>query len=578
MSKDKREVWAADFETTTNPLDCRVWAWGIANVNKAKTAADVLMGNTLAGFIDFVSKTSSIVYFHNLAFDARFILDWIFRSGYTLSTEKKLAKNTFSVLINHMGAFYSVTVCWANGKRTEFRDSLKKLPMKVSRIAKAFKLAEEKGTLDYKTFRAVGHELTEDEKAYLASDVIIIAMALKLQFDNGLDRLTVGADALNEYKQLMTMNHFNRFFPVLSEAMDRDIRQAYRGGFTLAPKKYQGKRTRSGRVYDVNSLYPAVMYKEILPYGEPRWVDGLPVKDKTYNLFIVSITFTAKLKKDHIPCIQIKNNLRFSSTEYQEKITDPVTLMVTNVDLALWQEHYHLNILSYNGGWQFTGANGFFNEYIDKWMSIKANSSGGMRELAKLQLNSLYGKFAKNPNVTGKIPVFEDNIVKLKLGPEETTDPCYTAMGVFITAYAREITIRAAQQHYDDFAYADTDSLHLLIDEDPLTLDIDPHKMGAWKFEYAFDEALFVRAKCYTERVTGDAHTAENCPMEQLATPVAHGPHCNHVTHIAGAPENIVNRMDFDSFFEGNQLDGKLVPKTVPGGIVLTETTFTMHL
>ena len=34
MSKKKepKEIWACDFETTTDPLDCRVWAWGASFV------------------------------------------------------------------------------------------------------------------------------------------------------------------------------------------------------------------------------------------------------------------------------------------------------------------------------------------------------------------------------------------------------------------------------------------------------------------------------------------------------------------------------------------------------------------
>ena len=30
--KRKNEVWSCDFETTTEPNDCRVWAWGASNV------------------------------------------------------------------------------------------------------------------------------------------------------------------------------------------------------------------------------------------------------------------------------------------------------------------------------------------------------------------------------------------------------------------------------------------------------------------------------------------------------------------------------------------------------------------
>ena len=230
----------------------------------------------------------------------------------------------------------------------------------------------------------------------------------------------------------------------------------------------------------------------------------------------------------------------------------------TNVDLALWKEHYDLDILAYNGGWLFHGVTGLFTEYIDKWMEVKANNDGGLRALAKLMLNSLYGKFATNPNVTPKIPVFDDenNVVKLVTGAEETRDPVYTAMGVFITAYARDVTIRAAQEHYDVFAYADTDSLHLLIDEDPEGLDVDPNKLGAWKREYAFESALFVRAKAYIEKLFDGTH----------------------VTHVAGLPDRIADQLTIDDFVGGLRFTGKLQPKRVPGGIVLVDVGFTMNM
>ena len=240
--------------------------------------------------------------------------------------------------------------------------------------------------------------------------------------------------------------------------------------------------------------------------------------------------------------------------------------MITNVDLALWQEHYDMEILSYNGGWMFQGVQGVFCDYIDKWMEVKANNEGGLRDIAKLMLNSLYGKFATNPDVTPKIPVFEDGVVKLRLGPEETRNPVYTAMGVFITAYARDYTIRAAQQHYDVFAYADTDSLHLLIDGDPDTLDVDPNKLGAWKFEYAFDSALFVRAKAYIEHlVPGQGKINDKHPS-------------GYVTHIAGLPDKVAEKLSFEDFTNGRVFEGKLVPKRVPGGIVLQDAGFTLNL
>jgi hypothetical protein len=65
--------------------------------------------------------------------------------------------------------------------------------------------------------------------------------------------------------------------------------------------------------------------------------------------------------------------------------------------MDLFLEHYKVYNLEYICGYMFKKCTGIFNPYIDHWMEIKANSEGGTRQLAKLMLNSLYGKFATNP-------------------------------------------------------------------------------------------------------------------------------------------------------------------------------------
>jgi hypothetical protein len=293
-----------------------------------------------------------------------------------------------------------------------------------------------------------------------------------------------------------------------------------------------------------------------MPYGEPKYFTGEPKPDADWSLYIVAITFTASLKPGYIPCIQVKGSPFFTASEYQSEISDPVTMICTSIDLALWQDHYDMDIMAWEGGWYFRSITGVFCDYIDKWMKVKAEAQDGLRTIAKLHLNSLYGKFATNPNVTPKIPVLKDGVVSLVVGDEEMRDPVYTPVGVFITAYARDVTIRAAQQHYDHFLYADTDSLHLLVKEDPNTLDVDPHRLGAWKMETIFDEAIYVRAKCYCEKL----------------------PNGSYVTHIAGLPDSIAERVTFDDFYNGKVFEGKLLPNRVKGGIVLTSTGFTLNM
>lgn len=568
-AKKTKEIYVADFETTTDPLDCRVWSWGIVSITTPNYEA-VEIGTDIDSYMVYISGHNSSCYFHNLKFDGHFILDWLLKQGYKhVQTDDIKREGTFKTLISDMGQFYSITVKWFNGNVTEFRDSLKKIPMPVKKIADAFKLESSKGEIDYEKPRPVGHKLTKEEEDYLRRDVIIVAQAMKEIHDAGMTRLTVASDSLYEYKKLTGSDEFKRIFPVLSEYMDSEIRRAYRGGFTYSDPRFRGFRTRSGLVLDVNSLYPSVMMNRVLPYGEPIWVEGECRPSKERPLTIFSVTFTAKLKPNHIPCIQIKGNSMFASTEYLNEILEPTTLMVTNVDWELYQAHYDIDILAYGGGWAFHAVKGLFNSYIEKWGAVKAAEKGGKREIAKLHLNSLYGKFASNPNVTSKIPKLVDDAVKLVRGMDDKRPPVYTAAGVFITSWARDLTIRAAQENYDVFAYADTDSLHLLIDEVPENIEIHPSKMGAWKLEYNFDEAFYIRPKAYVEH-----SVVPECGSDEHE----HNDLCYYVTHIAGLPEKVTSTITFDDLIDGKIFHGKLNPKVVPGGIVLKDIPFKLKL
>ena len=56
-------IYSADFETTTNMEDCRVWAWGLCSVEKPEET--FTYGNALDNFFDFLfsQKENNIYYF-----------------------------------------------------------------------------------------------------------------------------------------------------------------------------------------------------------------------------------------------------------------------------------------------------------------------------------------------------------------------------------------------------------------------------------------------------------------------------------------------------------------------------------
>lgn len=548
---------ACDFETTTDINDCRVWASCAVDIETLET---VFIGNSIESFFEWLKNKNSVCYFHNLKFDGEFIVSYLLRNGYEYSDSRE--PGTFDTLITDTGLWYSITVIFEKKnkkyKKVTFYDSLKKLPFKVATIAKTFNLEDEKLEIDYKAYRAPGHELTEQEKKYIVADCRIVAAALKIQFSKGLTKMTNASDALNGFKNILGKNNFEKLFPTFPVELDADIRRAYKGGFVYLNPKYENARGLQGITLDINSLYPSVMRSEkcLLPYGYPIYFEGAPNPDDKYNIFIVRLECSFDVKPGHIPTIQLKNSNRFVQTEYITTTDgDIIELTLTSVDLALFLDQYDVHDLRYISGFKFKGKTGFFNDYIDYWMSIKENTKGAERQLAKLMLNSLYGKFATNPRAVKKNPCLDhDEYVHYVAEDPETRDPVYTAMGAFITAYARDKTIRSAQACYERFIYADTDSLHLIGFDVPEGLDIHPTKLGAWKHEGSFTDSKYIRAKTYMETIDG----------------------VDKVT-CAGMPENVKKFVNYDNFHKGSTFNGKLVPRRCVGGVVLQETTFTIN-
>ena len=280
-----------------------------------------------------------------------------------------------------------------------------------------------------------------------------------------------------------------------------------------------------------------------------------------------------KLKKNKIPTVQLKNNSDFIPTEYISTTNGQcVTLVLTNVDLELFLEHYDIEYIKYINGWKFKGLRGLFKDYINKWTTVKIESKKqnnlAMYRISKLMLNSLYGKFGLNPNIRSKYPTLDENgIVNYRFYERETREPIYIPMASFITSYARNKTIRTSQaikeysiENYgvDYYIYSDTDSIHTLFTDTEILkqfVDIDDYRLGAWKLESQFIKGKYLRAKSYIEM----------SPEGKL--------NCT----VAGLPKNLGHLVDFDNFKIGSNYFGKNIPLHVKGGIVLKPDYFTIR-
>ena len=568
--------YSADFETVTwleNKTE--IWSWAVCEIGNENNTC---WGTDMESFIDWCKHTNNgIVYFHNLKFDGEFILYYLLTHGFRCNNGSKgNESNTFKTLISDMGVFFEIKIYFTKSKYITIYDSFKLIPTKVEKIPKGFGLDIKKLELDYDKVREPGYIPTVDELDYILNDVKIPAMALSKLFEINLTKMTLAGNAMTQYKEGIGRRTFEHFYPVLKYEIDQEIRRAYRGGFTYLNPIYVNKRVGGGCVLDVNSLYPSVLYKNKLPICTPKFFNGKYTPDPIYDLYVQTISCMFELKPGKIPTIQIKDDPRFRPTDYLENSNGcTVVLTLTNIDLKLFFENYKVEGLRYLNGFKFRSIEGLFQKYIDKWMGLKTeskkNDNKAFYTISKLMLNSLYGKFGLNPKCVSKTPYLDEGIVKYKNDEEEIRDGIYIPMAVFVTAYAREKTIRTSQairdyslKKYgvDKYLYSDTDSCHTTLTGEELSTicDIDDYRLGAWKKENEFRRAKFVRAKTYVEEIWNDDKTEYYLKIT-----------------CAGLPENCYNQVTFDNFEDGLRVTGKLVYKHVIGGVKLVESPFTIN-
>lgn len=593
--------WTADFETTTDENDCRVWAFSICNIEDPSIFHYGTSINEFFEFIEQLPKNNKI-WFHNLKFDGVYLLNYLLTHEYEwVSTKEERASKTFRTLITDRGQFYSITVYFkCNSKNThkvEFFDSLKIFPnFSVERVAQGFNLPIRKLKIDYRAKRKINHQLTKQEIDYIRNDVEIMARALNFMFNQGHTKMTIAGDAMDNFKSHFI--GFRRKFPLLPQDLDEELRKSYRGGFTYVNETWQNRITPPGIVLDVNSLYPSTMVQYPMPYGQPKYYEGKYQYDPTHPLFIQCVTCYFTLKPGKIPCVQLRNNLSFIPNEYVKSSKGKlVTLYLTKPDYELFREHYDTYNLKEPYGWKFKSSVGLFDNYINYWtqQKIKAGKEGNapLRQLSKLMLNSIYGRYALSSTARQKAPYLDENgIVRFMLLPPETRETVYLPVASFVTAYGRNRTIRSSQiikdytfKKYgeDRYFYSDTDSIHASLSDEDLeelkdTIQLDDFKLGYWAKEAEFSRGLYIRQKCYIEEIDGKVHVT-----------------------VAGLPKYLAPLITFDNFRKGfttedlniramikqakengaseeeiEKIQHKLTYKYVKGGVILADTDFTI--
>ena len=653
MAERKYRTFVADFETTVfkGQTHTEVWAAAIVELN----TEDVSIFHSIDELYDYMKslKTNIRCYFHNLKFDGTFWLDFLLNTlqykqasietqqedgsfNVKWKKEQSMYSKTFQYSISDMGQWYTIRIK-EGSYMIELRDSLKLLPFSVKKIGKSFGTKHKKLEMEYVGVRYAGCEITDEEKKYISNDVLVVKEAIEIMYQEGHDKLTIGSCCLAEYKKTVGRFDYSHYFPnIYTIDIDESygcsnageyIRKSYKGGWCYVVDGKQKKIKKNGTTADVNSLYPSMMHSQsgnYYPIGIPHFWKGnyIPNEaliDKRY--FFIRLKTRFYIKKDKLPFIQMKNTLRYQPNEclktsdimYQGKYhshykdydgsikPSTVTLTLTMTDYYLMLEHYTLKDCEILDGCWFDTQIGLFDNYINHYKEIKMNSTGAIRELAKLFLNNLYGKMATNTNSSFKYAyIKDDKSIGFYTVDADDKKPGYIPVGSAITSYARNFTIRAAQANYHGvnkrgFIYADTDSIHCDLEPNEIIgITVHPTDFCCWKLESQWDKAIFTRQKTYIEHVTHE-DCKEITPYYQVK--------------CAGMPETckelfvkslsitqkelkeIANKeikTDADNYLlEGKKtlkdfdvglcVPGKLMPKRIRGGTVLVETTYMLR-
>lgn len=554
---------------------------------------------------------------------------------YEWHKNKFMENHTFKYSISDRGQWYTILIK-ENSYFIEIRDSLKLLPFSVSRIGKSFKTKHKKLEMEYTGYRFAGCEITTEEKQYIANDVLVVKEALEIAFNEGHNKLTIGSCCLDEYKKIMGKADYDMFFPNIYEfKLDKEtykyetagdwVLKTYKGGWCYLVKEKANKLYHKGITLDVNSLYPSMMHSmsgNRYPVGLPKFWSGNYIPDEAQQInryYFIHVKTRFYVKDGYLPFIQIKGNIHYKGTEalrtsdvYDLKTgkyykhymgidgnlhDTRVDLYLTMTDYVLFREHYNVVEFEIIDGCIFRTEIGLFDTYIDKYKEIKMASTGAVRELAKLFLNNLYGKLASSTDSSFKVAYLkEDGSVGYIPVEEHNKQPGYIPCGSAITSYARNFTIRAAQKNYHGidkpgFIYADTDSIHCDLSIDEIQgVTLHDKEFCCWKPEASWDVAIFTRQKTYIEHVVEENLTPIDSPWYNIKC-AGMPQKCKDLFELSmqgyepkdgdkyteEEKEFLSTKRTLSDFKIGLKVPGKLIPKRIPGGILLKETTYEMR-
>lgn len=477
-----KKIYVADCET--DPFKAgRIPApfiWGVYSENEYHEFFDT------NDFMSFITEQDCIVYAHNGGkFDWHFVLDWIVPDQEVLIINGRLSRFEIGL--------------------AEFRDSFNILPVPLS----AFK----KDDFDYtKMEKENRSQYMEEIRTYLKNDCLYLYEIIqRFIADYGL-HMTLATAALKTWEKITGIKA-----PKTNQEYYHDLKPFYYGGRVECFEA--GIIKDHFNVVDINSAYPFAMYSKH-PFGQNFFeFEQLPHKREDIAVSFIEVYCVSRGAfpfRDadgslSFPRDDIKRHYFITGHEYLAALDNNA---ITNIQI--------MRVVSFSETIDF-------KQYIDHFFALKTSSKQKEDKagylLAKLFLNSLYGKFASNPETynTHKfvrpqhIEAEEESgwkfsgminrwaLVKQPLDEDKQT--FYDiAVGASITGFVRAYMFDSIAK-CKGVIYCDTDSIAA---RDSSALDYCPVTLGKWDIEAVCDFGAVAGKKMYAfrDKNTGKYKTA----------------------------------------------------------------------
>jgi len=400
----------------------------------------------------------------------------------------------------------------------------------------------------YKTQKNIIYDFKKELFEYCESDVDILKRSLEIYITdaiktNGINPLccsTIASYCLRVYRTNYLQENK---IAVLTKEEYNFCKRGFFGGRTEVFKMFQSwsdeevKNGKYGKYVDIQSLYPSVQFFDDLPFGIPIWdnnpnyVNSIDYINSHYGYIECDVECPQEL---HIPLLPEKKNnkLMFDLVDKSQKVYSSIELKrAIEVGYKITKIYKSLS---------FEKTDDLFKGYVQNFLKIKTESAGydgddiddyiknyynncgvmleknkikknnGMKLLAKICLNSLWGKFGQNDELPTTVYIKNDawfkllkrhidNKVELKnevLIDDETLYVSYiekeesltslmtTNLGLagFVTANARLRLYKELYKLNDRVIYCDTDSIIYEYDKTKYNV-VEGECLGEWELE-----------------------------------------------------------------------------------------------